>query len=98
MALALVGFLLPLFLGQLLEQVALIPLKVPMDATPLSSVWQAWTLGSILFNFAHQVALTGRCSWVTGSGLLWLCCNRGFILRGLVGLHLFPCSSRSPNC
>lgn len=43
--------LIPLLFGLLLELVVVIPLRVPLDQTPVLFVWQDWALGELTYFF-----------------------------------------------
>ncbi|CAH2039826.1 unnamed protein product, partial [Iphiclides podalirius] len=57
-ALALLG-LVPLMFGLLLEQVLVIPLRVPLEQSPVLFVWQDWALGVLYTKIVCALTLMG---------------------------------------
>lgn len=49
----------PLLFGLLLELVLVVPLRVPLDQTPVLFVWQDWALGVLYTKIACAVAMMG---------------------------------------
>lgn len=57
-SLALLG-LIPLLFGLLLELVVVVPLRVPLEQTPVLFVWQDWALGVLYTKIACAVTMMG---------------------------------------
>lgn len=55
--------LVPLLFGLLLELVVVVPLRVPLDQTPVLFVWQDWALGVLYTKIACAVTMMGP-EWV----------------------------------
>ncbi|XP_066997682.2 E3 ubiquitin-protein ligase MARCHF6 [Anabrus simplex] len=55
--------LIPLLFGLLLELVVVVPLRVPLDQTPVLFVWQDWALGVLYTKIACAVTMMGP-DWV----------------------------------
>ncbi|GFG38068.1 hypothetical protein Cfor_10645 [Coptotermes formosanus] len=51
--------LVPLLFGLLLELVVVVPLRVPLDQTPVLFVWQDWALGVLYTKIACAVTMMG---------------------------------------
>nr|CAD7594684.1 unnamed protein product [Timema genevievae] len=51
--------LIPLLFGLLLELVVVVPLRVPLDQTPVLFVWQDWALGVLYTKIACAVTMMG---------------------------------------
>lgn len=49
----------PLLFGLLLELVLVVPLRVPLDQTPVLFVWQDWALGVLYTKIACAMAMMG---------------------------------------
>lgn len=49
----------PLLFGRLLELVVVVPLRVPLDQTPVLFVWQDWALGVLYTKIACAVTMMG---------------------------------------
>lgn len=56
--------LIPLFLGIFFELVVQIPLRVPVDQTPLLYIWQDWALGVLHLKIICAVILIGPEWWL----------------------------------
>jgi len=62
-AVALIG-LVPLLLGLLFELVVVVPLRVPLDQTPLFFPWQDWALGVLHMKIICAVTMMGPNWWL----------------------------------
>ncbi|XP_075224962.1 E3 ubiquitin-protein ligase MARCHF6 isoform X1 [Lycorma delicatula] len=51
--------LIPLLFGLLLELVVVVPLRVPLDQTPVLWVWQDWALGVLYTKIACAITMMG---------------------------------------
>lgn len=51
--------LIPLLFGLLLELVVVVPLRVPLEQTPVLFVWQDWALGVLYTKIACAVTMMG---------------------------------------
>uniref|UniRef100_A0A8C7X795 E3 ubiquitin-protein ligase MARCHF6 n=1 Tax=Oryzias sinensis TaxID=183150 RepID=A0A8C7X795_9TELE len=54
----------PLFLGLLFELVVVVPLRVPLDQTPLFYPWQDWALGVLHAKIIAAITLMGPQWWL----------------------------------
>lgn len=75
----------PLLFGILLELVIVIPLRVPLDETPITFLWQDWILGILYTKITCVLVLMGPDS--RAKQVLEQCCRNGF--RELDMIYIF---------
>ncbi|XP_047132689.1 E3 ubiquitin-protein ligase MARCHF6 isoform X1 [Hydra vulgaris] len=85
---ALFGFV-PLLLGTFFELVVVIPLRVPLDQTPLLYLWQDWALGILHLKIICAIIMVGPDWWlkdaidrVYRNGFMNI--NLSFILKNII--------------
>ena len=64
MAFALLVGLIPLMFGLLLEVVALMPARVPLNQTPVFFLWQDWALGAMYTKITIALTFMGPDWWL----------------------------------
>ena len=64
MAVILLVGLIPLMFGLLLEVVALMPVRVPLNQTPIFFLWQDWALGAMYTKITIALTFMGPEWWL----------------------------------
>ena len=64
MAFALLVGLIPLLFGLLLEVVALMPARVPLNQSPVFFLWQDWALGAMYTKITIALTFMGPDWWL----------------------------------